>query len=568
MTGNRFGRLLLRTSVSILALVALVNGVHAQETGSARSPKPREITGVIVDESGKPIPTMDVIIGRFDYTGHFVVATDEEGRFRSGALDDGLFYVWANGLGMIEPQTARRNRPYHRPGDRVTIRLARGGVITGKVTDATGKPMIAIRITAQRVKGTEAGDEPEDLDHTGEATTDDRGVYRIYGLQPGSYLVSAGRARRSWEPPSLRDKFAPVYYPSGGVDTASEVKVQLGAETTNIDVTFRAVEGHRISGQIVGSYANKDNYAQVSLRDKSNRVVAWTTASGSGGTGLKFEFSGIADGVYDVVGDAWVDDSRMRSTPRRVNLHGADVSNVELVLVKSASLQGKLQWEDGETLESCKRPVDRRERETFVKLIPAVERPGARDRQRIAPMQSADEFLAKEVEEGAHWLELDPPDRHWYVARIEREAAAGAKPAQIAGRPIRVDQSEQVRGILVTLRGGAAAVKGRVLSPDGAPVARGTRVVLVPAEETADDDALRYYEVEVGGDGAYLLDHLAPGQYRAIVLAPDEKRPAAAPPAAWDQARRTMFRKKAASAGVALMLLPCQRVDALDLLAR
>ena len=72
----------------------------------------------------------------------------------------------------------------------VTLTMIRGGVITGRVTNAQDEPLIAMQISAVRVR--EAAGHPVTNQMTGLAhMTDDRGVYRFYGLTPGTYVVMA-----------------------------------------------------------------------------------------------------------------------------------------------------------------------------------------------------------------------------------------------------------------------------------------------------------------------------------------------------------------------------------------
>lgn len=80
--------------------------------------------------------------------------------------------------------------------------------------------------------------------------SDDRGVYRLYGLPAGRYLVSLGSPNlpdfRPVDPGGTRAHFAPVYYP-GVTDEAQAkvVEVKLGAEVTGGRVVIHctSVEG-------------------------------------------------------------------------------------------------------------------------------------------------------------------------------------------------------------------------------------------------------------------------------------------------------------------------------------
>src|SRR6266850_8041460 len=76
----------------------------------------------------------------------------------------------------------------------IDIKLVRGGVITGRVTDADGKPAVEERVTLQRVDqngNPDRGGLPLPF-NTQMYQTDDRGIYRIYGLPAGRYKVSVG----------------------------------------------------------------------------------------------------------------------------------------------------------------------------------------------------------------------------------------------------------------------------------------------------------------------------------------------------------------------------------------
>src|SRR5262249_4529256 len=88
---------------------------------------------------------------------------------------------------------------YYRPGDQVTIRMTKGGVITGKVTDSQGQPAVQIPVQAIRLrdeKGRPARQVAKPFSTSEGANTDDRGIYRLHGLEPGVYLVSAGGGER------------------------------------------------------------------------------------------------------------------------------------------------------------------------------------------------------------------------------------------------------------------------------------------------------------------------------------------------------------------------------------
>src|SRR6185503_15998507 len=96
------------------------------------------------------------------------------------------------------------------------------------------------------------------------------------GLDPGSYLVSAGgRGMMNLSAFLVEgyDNDAPTFYPSATRDTAVEVKLPGGAEASGIDIRYREGRGHAISGAVSG---------KVTLTANSALVVTLTHAATRG----------------------------------------------------------------------------------------------------------------------------------------------------------------------------------------------------------------------------------------------------------------------------------------------
>lgn len=70
---------------------------------------------------------------------------------------------------------------------RVTIRLLKQAILTGVVVDEAGEPVIGASVRAYRRSISRFG--VLSYVSAGPATTDDRGAYRLFGLEPGEYLV-------------------------------------------------------------------------------------------------------------------------------------------------------------------------------------------------------------------------------------------------------------------------------------------------------------------------------------------------------------------------------------------
>jgi protocatechuate 3,4-dioxygenase beta subunit len=72
--------------------------------------------------------------------------------------------------------------------EKANITLPRGSVVTGVVIDENGEPSPGTSVRVMRFL-MRTGERT--LQQNGQDQTDDRGMYRIYGLQPGEYIVSA-----------------------------------------------------------------------------------------------------------------------------------------------------------------------------------------------------------------------------------------------------------------------------------------------------------------------------------------------------------------------------------------
>src|SRR5262249_15680542 len=115
----------------------------------------------------------------------------------------------------------------------VDMSLARGGVITGRVTNAEGKPLIVaamnLFLAPQRdgwTDYTEFGNQLQQM-----FQTDDRGVYRIYRLPAGRYILSAG-GETNQQARSARDYKRTYYGDTTERKNASIIEVKEGAETS------------------------------------------------------------------------------------------------------------------------------------------------------------------------------------------------------------------------------------------------------------------------------------------------------------------------------------------------
>jgi hypothetical protein len=550
---------------------------------SARRVAAPPITGRVVGDAGEPVP--GVSVSAFSRAGGTtpraprVVTADDGGNFQFNGLDPGLYVLSASLPGYVpevDPLTGRPSGTY-RPGDTALIRLTKGGVVTGTISDQQGEPVVGVSVRALRVRDLD-GRSQTLFPYTADDRTDDRGVYRIYGLQPGLYVLFAGGVANTafgFASPYVGD--VPTFYPSGTRDTASEVAVRAGQETASIDIHYREEQGHRVTGTVDATDIMPGNLgAGVMLTYASTGMPAGSTGIGlNSSPDRSFSIEGVADGDYEVqVTTGGREGLTGASEPVRVSVRGTDVTGLRLSIKPLASISGTLVIERApeaeRALEACKAIRSRQlPQETLITVAPdrAAAAKRSLSRLNIQHDTTPDEtgaFSLRALESGRYRLSLRLFDEALYVRALQLPAAPPRAAADSPARDLfELKSGQQLSGLSLRLTEDAASFGGRVVPADGAnaaPPYTQMHVHLVPAERERADDTLRFYEVAVAPDGTFAFKNLAPGRYLVLARIEADTGDAAAPrPAAWDNASRAVVRHEAEAANASAELQPCQR---------
>jgi hypothetical protein len=232
-------------------------------------------------------------------------------------------------------------------GDSVTgvdFDLTRGGVITGKVTDADGRPVIEEEVSLL------ATDDPRSGGYhiRGDFRTDDRGIYRMFGLRPGRYKVSIGEESLSVLRGSRSGRTLPItFYPDvADAAKATIVEVGEGTEAINIDITLaRAPRTFSVSGQVVDEETDKP-VTNVPISLMKTVIIDAHSSSGFGGStdvrtnpNGEFTLKGLPAGKYSVSIQP-PPESNLRAESVDFDLVNEDVTGLVIKVASAASLSG------------------------------------------------------------------------------------------------------------------------------------------------------------------------------------------------------------------------------------
>ncbi len=241
--------------------------------------------------------------------------TDDQGRFAFRDLAPGFYQPVAQSEGFLQSLTplASGAEIYSAQiivgeGQNVTgvvLKLTPQAVISGKVTDESGEPVVRAQVAAYRYV-TSLGQRRLAMGRTAE--TDDLGMYRILNLPAGEYYVEA--YRRDLAPPSraaldqplptaAETGFGRVWYPKGtDVNGAAPVRVNPGSDAANTNLTLPKVRVARIRGTVTDAAGPVTAAPYVSLSLKDTAMTNMPVGSLQTLPDGRFEISGVPAGSY------------------------------------------------------------------------------------------------------------------------------------------------------------------------------------------------------------------------------------------------------------------------------
>ena len=230
--------------------------------------------------------------------------------------------------------------------DNVSFRLPRGAVITGTVFEPFGEPAVGVAVRILRYGFRDGG---WSLERTGgrfSATpTDDRGMFRVYGLPPGSYYVEAspftGFTRRRGE-----REYAPTFYPgTTSIEAAQLVNVDVGQEVT-IDFPLTAVLTATVAGHVADEYGRPvTGVPSVSLIRDGPSGASGSRSSGRLEADGRFVINAVAPGRYIAYASETGPPGHTRFATADVLVSGERVDGVWLTLTSGASARGQIFFE-------------------------------------------------------------------------------------------------------------------------------------------------------------------------------------------------------------------------------
>ena len=502
-----------------------------------KEPGAGSVSGTVLagDETNRPIARARITLRPVEGRQDFATISDAAGRFVVARVPGGRYTVtvskpayltsyYGTGDGVLPPGLPISVEE----GKAVTglaLRLIRGGVITGVVLDEHRQPMPGARIQVLQPFGDDRRLSPIVIQ--GAPLTDSRGVYRIFGLQPGTFAVAAQPALgvpageiRDAANPGRAVAHAPMYYP--GTVMPSEavlVDVAAGRDTAGIDIPIRLVPASRIEGTVSAADGRPVPNVQVQLVPRApSQLQGVRSASGhtpEGGLQSLFFITDVVPGRYTIVARA-VDRSGPTAgtsvnpilwAQQDVDVQGEDMPGISLTLRPAVPLTGRVVL-DGTSFEAV--PDSR-----TLKIVVSPVGGTVVAAQSPVGIDDTGRFIIPNVVPGRYTFAVSAlslvgtsPPGIWTLA------SAMAAGRDLLDYPLDVQPGQPPPEVVLTYSNQSAELSGRLLDAAGKPL-QGMSILLFGTDRAvwSRDSRRVRAPIRPAEDGSFRFLSLPPGEY-------------------------------------------------------
>jgi hypothetical protein len=529
---------------------------QAAQTAQAAPAPAGAITGMVsAAETGSPLRNAQVTLTSVSPQRRRLGTTDETGRFQFPNLPAGAYTLTASKAGYLDMVYGARRPGSQAAGvaldlaaaqklERADLKLPRGSVITGTILDQFGDPVFGCAVRVMRL--VYGNGEKYATAINSSDTTDDRGHYRIAGLMPGEYIVSAvpkdtvsqtmelnqmlrdrlggaiTAARAAGNEGTLNIRpdaievlsqpidprgYVPVHYP-GSVLASGANAIRLGQndEVAGIDIRLQTVHTANVTGTVTWAGGEVPAGLRIQLIDPAMPMPllgSWWTSIRPGST---FVFHGVSPGAYTV---------RVHATNGGSDLYGAAGVNVdpsrsnavELQLQRGMSISGSV------SLEGAPVPLTR----LRVMADPVTTIADPELGREFAVVDANGRFTIRGLAPVLYRFSIDGLPAGWRLGSAtfnERDAVDHLLQIQ-AG----VNATGGVLKLAPTST--TAEVSGALTDVSGKPVVNAV-VLLFPADPPLWlPQSPRIQRAVPTADGRFVIRGLRPGDYRIVVADPE-----------------------------------------------
>ncbi len=467
--------------------------------------------------SGAPVKKATLTLRRMDVTGAgppmtYSGVSDAAGHFVIPGIEPGSYRLFAERTSYVNQQYGARTPSG--PGTVLTlgkaqtmkdvnIKLVPHGVITGRVLDEDGDPVANASLQVMRSMYIRGKKQWAPMNGS---NSNDLGEYRVFGLAPGRYILSA-----TYRPMSMgaevrsgaSETYAPTYYPGSiSPDSAAAIDVTPGAQLRGADIRMQKARAVSVRGRIVnGVTGGPVQNVMIAIMPKGDAVFNMMGRSISRPYNERGEFvvNSVLPGSYSLTANV-NEDGKLLSARVPIDVGTSPIEGILLQLNPGVDLTGRVNIPDAQ------RSGLRRLRLALQPKMAVMIGGGAQG----GMVREDGTFSFTNVQPELYEIRIIGLPDGGYVRSIRMGDAQvletgidftnGAAPAEIA----------------VDIAMDAGEITGTVQNEKSEPASSAT-VVLIPEGKRRELDF--YYRVSnTDQNGAFKLRNIAPGEYRAFAF--------------------------------------------------
>lgn len=477
----------------------------------------------------KPLPGISLSLSAGQFGGNsqksMNTKTEADGRYKFSGLAADSYRIVPNAMSYVFESDRMSNQPSkavilgeNEVLDNIDFSMTRGSVITGKITDADGHPVIEQRVQlevkqANGQKNRYFGA----MNFFQMGVTDDRGIYRIFGLPAGKYFVSVGDGKNngSISIGGNSKHYPQTFYPSVENEADAQiVEVTEGSEATDINIRLgKSKQTYEARGRIIDATTGQPlsgvglGYgAMIKMGDRT-RLGAYGDTNGHTNAKGEFSISGLSSGTY---GAFLVPDegSEYYSEPAIFEVADSDFNGLEVNAQRGASISGVV------IIDGAVTPTVQAQFRNLGVFYNVQNNNANTPMFRRPPTVNPDgTFQLKGLQPGKGILGIQSINGNniFSVLRLEKDGVDIA-------RGFDVTAGAQITGVKITIGSGSGIIRGQV-NFVGGTVPPGARLG-VSARRLNSANNMGFGGGQLDARGRFVIENLIPGEYELLLNPP------------------------------------------------
>lgn len=458
------------------------------------------VSGIVVNADDlQPVPGATIIITveppiptAPEPTG---ATTGPDGRFNIPNIATSQYRIHCQKQGFVTlshliSRAGANGEPINSGSGSLELRMTPQAAVAGQVTDSNGQPLAnaTVRLSRVQLQGRKTA-----LSVVTQISTNDLGQYRIFGVEPGRYYVSAsfqdagaalGLRLKPTPDGVVTEDYAVVYYPGvSDVESATVVRLRGGKAASNIDMRIGMARSFAVSGVVAGlppDSPSPEIFLQPSDPASLGPVRIYVPPSGTN----QFRFKSVPPGSYALTASVNLR-GQIFSARQEISVTSV-MSGVALDLQSPFSLVGVIAGESG-----AKLPTNLKVR------LHASSNP----RQADLKLEQDGRFQVPGIGPDDYSISVTDETGKMFVRSLflnDRQIQSGSVTIPGPDYQLRLVVSEK-----------AGRIKGVAVDGNQHPVSRG--LVVLVGEEFENSQV---YASPLDIEGAFKFQSLPPGRYR------------------------------------------------------